>query len=97
MAPCPQNQLPQEHFPNNIFGMSEPTKKFKKIVYYSTSQKNKRLKMSCECCVTRAERSEALLLETHNPPFTHISSTTIEPIVLKMCVYVVLLSKTALF
>ncbi len=38
-----------------------------------------------------------LLLETCDQPFTSISSTTIKPIVLKMCIYVVLLYKTALF
>ncbi len=47
--------------------------------------------------ITKAELSRAFLLETRDQPFTHISSTTIEPIVLKMCIYVVLLSKTALF
>ncbi len=47
--------------------------------------------------IIRAKRSRVLLPETRDQPFTHISSTTIEPIVLKMCIYVVLLSKTALF
>ncbi len=44
-----------------------------------------------------AERSRALLLETRDQPFTPIFSTTTELIVLKMCIYVVLLSKAALF
>ncbi len=47
--------------------------------------------------IFRVECSEALLPETRDQPFMPISSTTIEPIVLKMYIYVVLLSKTALF
>ncbi len=47
--------------------------------------------------IIRVECGRALLPETRSLPFTPISSTTIESIVLKMCIYVVLLSKTALF
>ncbi len=45
----------------------------------------------------RVECGGVLLLETRDQPFTPISSTTIEPIVLKICMYVELLSKTAMF
>ncbi len=45
----------------------------------------------------RVERTGAPLPETRDQPFTPISSATIELILLKMCIYVVLLSKTALF
>ncbi len=37
--------------------------------------------------IIRAECSGALLLETRGQPFTRISSTTIQPFVLKMCIY----------
>ncbi len=53
--------------------------------------------MSISPASITAPLHSALLRKTRDQPFTHISYTTIEPIMLKMCMYVLLLSKTAPF